>query len=107
MALAQRLQGRADRRDHGRAEAVADLVEDEQVGHRDERLRERQHLLLAAAQRPGALVEALAEHREVLDHLLADLRRAAAALADAQVLVDRELAEERLLLRGVGDARGA
>ena len=103
MALAQALQRRADRRDDSRPEAVRDLVEHEQVRRADECLRERQHLLLAAAQRPGPLAQALAEHREVREHLLAELGAAAFALAHGEVLLDRQVAEERLLLGGVGN----
>src|SRR5262249_54219854 len=59
---------------------------------------------LPAAQRSGLLPKALPENREVADHLVTHLGRAAAAVADREVLLDGQLAEERLLLGGVGDA---
>ena len=42
----------------------------QQLGPGDERLPEREHLLLAAGQVAGSLVPALAQHREELEHLL-------------------------------------
>ena len=53
--------------DDQRRESERQLVDHQQLRLRDERLREREHLLLAAGQAPGLLVEALAEDREDLE----------------------------------------
>ena len=45
--------------DDHRRETERELVDHQQLRLRDERLREREHLLLAAGQAPGLLVEAL------------------------------------------------
>ena len=53
--------------DGGRGEAERRLVEHQQARPRDERAGEREHLLLAAGERPGLLAAAVLDPREVLE----------------------------------------
>ena len=59
--------------DDDRRQTEAELVDHEQLRLEDEGLPEREHLLLAAGEVAGLLVEALAQHREEAEHLLGDL----------------------------------
>ena len=59
--------------DHLRREAERGLVEQQQARLRHQAARDREHLLLAAGEQPGALVQPLAQAREALEHRL-DLR---------------------------------
>src|SRR5205823_4957504 len=71
-----------------------------------ERAREREHLLLAAAERPRLLVASLFQPGEVgLDAREVVLeRRPARVRAEAQVLPDRQLGERAPAFGDVGDA---
>ena len=64
--VVQVLDDAEDLRDEQRREAERRLVEQEQPRPLHERAREREHLLLAAAERAGLLVAALLDPREVL-----------------------------------------
>ncbi|MCI0584887.1 MAG: hypothetical protein L0227_18690, partial [Chloroflexi bacterium] len=55
--------------DHRRGEPERQLVDHEQPRPGDERLGEREHLLLAARQVPGLLVVAVPQDREHLEDL--------------------------------------
>ena len=55
---------------HEGREAERGLVHQQQLRRRDERARDRHHLLLAAAERAGDLVVALPQAREALEHLV-------------------------------------
>jgi hypothetical protein len=60
--------------DDARAEPLRGLVEQEQIRLRHEAAAERQHLLLAARERPGELLCAILQHREEREHCLEALR---------------------------------
>ena len=87
-----------------RREAERRLVEQQQPRPRHERARDREHLLLAARERAGALLAALAQAREQLEHALAVRCDPGAVLAqvgaELEVLLDREVRED---LRPSGD----
>src|SRR5919112_102757 len=83
------------------------LVEQHQPRLEHERARDREHLLLAAAHRPGLLRAALLEAREVpeaaLDVLGDRAAVAARVRADTQVLLDGQRRERPAPLGHVGD----
>src|SRR5215472_8888772 len=90
------------------------LVEQQEPWSEHERAREGQHLLLAAAQRPGLLPAPVGEPREVgEDSFELGLDRAAACVgAEAEVLPDGQLRERATALGHVsnpepGDTVGA
>ena len=89
-----------------RREAGGGLVEQQhaRVGH--EGPPHGHHLALAARQRPGPLLAALAEHREELGDDLEALAEAAPApvVPHLEVLLDREAGEHVVVLRDVADA---
>jgi hypothetical protein len=60
-----------DQRDDLRRQTERRLIEEEQPGPGQERARDRQHLLLAARQGPGALGQALAQPREQGERMVA------------------------------------
>ena len=55
---------------HDRRKAERRLVHQQELRRGDEGAGDRNHLLLAAAQRTGHLVVALAQSREALEHLV-------------------------------------
>src|SRR5439155_24323705 len=69
-ALGELRDDREEVGDERRRQALGHLVEHEQLGLRDQPARERQHLLLAAGQRPRGLRPALFESREHPVHLV-------------------------------------
>src|SRR6185312_16380692 len=83
------------------------LVEEHEARPQHQRTGQREHLLLAAAERPRPLAAALLEPREVHEDallVLADLRTVAARVgAEAEVLADRELRERPAALRHMRD----
>ena len=81
--------------DHDRRQTERELVDHQQAGPRQERLRERQHLLLTAGQVAGVLVEPPPQDREVPEDrfvrlaairlvVLMDARRHPQVLTDGQ-----------------------
>ena len=93
--------------DHGR-ETERRLVEEEQLRPAHQRAAEREHLLLAARERPGALASALLHPREVLGDaldVLLDLTVAPRVRAEAQVLGHGQVDEGAAPFGHVGDAR--
>jgi hypothetical protein len=90
---------------HGGLQPFGNLVDQDETGRRHQGARDDQHLLLAAAQRPGLLPPALADDWEILADPI-DLRRdpAVVAHAEPQILLDGKVLEQGLLLRRVGDA---
>ena len=101
-----RLGDRADRRDqpldHDRREAERQLVDDHEprLGH--ERLREHDHLLLAARQRAGGVAQALLELGEQLERARAPGRGLLARQRirrDPDVVLDGQLAEQPAAFR--------
>ncbi len=84
------------------------LVEQQEPRTQHQRARHREHLLLAARERPGRLVPALPEHRKVAEHALEVVPEvaslASAPRAEAQVLLDREVHERAAALRRMRDA---
>ena len=78
---------------HLRREAERGLVEQQQARLGHQAARDREHLLLAAREQPGALVQPLAQAREALEHRL-DLARVPLA---ARVGAEREVVEHRKL----------
>ena len=89
-------------------EAEGGLVEQHQARAQHQRAADRQHLLLAARQRAGLLVEARLQDGKVLvDHLAVALDRrlvGARVGGNAQVLVDAEVGEGAAAFRYVADA---
>ena len=110
--LAERLE---DDVDDLRSEAERRLVEQENVGLRDERARDRKLLLLAAGERAGVATAEFLEDREELVRLLERVAvRALAACGEAEpeVLHHRQLTEDAASLgherdSAPGDALGA
>jgi hypothetical protein len=93
-----------DLRDEEGREAERRLVEQQQPGPLHECARQREHLLLAAAECPCLLAAPLFEPRkEGLDAREVVLRRAARIRAKAEVLPDGQLRERAAALRDVGD----
>src|SRR6266545_5953313 len=101
--LANLLEDRLHRK--GR-QAGRGLVEQEQIRLGDERTRHREHLPLAAGQRPRPLAPALPEAREEIEHLRqAQLRVGPECRrAELEVLLDAERREHVLALSDVADA---
>src|SRR4051812_47099755 len=92
--------------DQDRREPERRLVEQQQPGPRHQRARDREHLLLAAAQRPGLLIHPGAQHREVVAHpgdVPGDPGVAPAQRAEPQVLVDGQAHERAAALGDVAD----
>ena len=91
-----------------RREAEGRLVEQQQPRLRHQRTADREHLLLAAGERAGRLLELLAQHREEVEHLLQRLRaarlRGAAEAAELQVLLHRHFGKEPAAFGHEGDA---
>ena len=104
--VVQVLDDAEDLRHEQRREAERRLVEQQQPRALHERAREREHLLLAAAERAGLLVAPLLDPREVrLDAREVVLDRAAPRVrAEPQVLPDGELGERAAALGHVRDA---
>ena len=76
------------------------LVHDQAVRVGHQRAADRQHLLLAAGQRLGALVAALVQPRkQFIDASRFHLCRSGAALGDQQILFDAERRENAAALR--------
>ena len=95
--------------DDRRRQAERQLVDHEQLRLGDERHAERQHLLLAAGEVAGHLVEALPQARERLEHVLGRLGQVLGVAAvepagGAQVLGDGERREHRLAAGHLDDA---
>ena len=97
----------ADACDHPRRQPERRLVQEQHPGRGHQRPGDRQHLLLAAGEQPGALARALAQQRKQLEHPLprrsARPRRRREA-AGAQVLLDREVGEDLAALRHLDHA---
>src|ERR671925_1221277 len=93
LLLVQLADDAEDLRDEQRRETERRLVEEQQPRTLHERAREREHLLLAAAERAGLLVAALLEPGEIAEHARdVVLRRAAPCVrAEAEVLPHRQL----------------
>ena len=68
--VAQLDEGIEDRLHEDGRQAERGLVEQQQPRPADQRARDRHHLLLAAAQQAGRLLEALGDAREQLEHLV-------------------------------------
>ena len=93
--------------DHARGEPERDLVEEEEPGRGHQRPSDRDHLLLAAREPPGLLLDALLEAREEIEDLRHRIVHAgldARRCADPEVLLDRQLLEDVAPLRHLGDA---
>ncbi len=88
-------------RDDGR-EAERRLVEHQQSRPRQERAREREHLLLAARQRPRLLVSPLLEPGEVAEHRR-EVGPPEHVAAHAQVLPDGQFGEDAATFGDVRD----
>ena len=100
---------RHDAVDDERRQAERRLVEQEEAGPRHERAGDRHHLLLAARERLGQLMAALAQHRELLVLLLERLGDGGAVGlgvgAHPQIFFDGHGAEQLAPLRHLGEAR--
>ena len=98
----------ADLGDHDRRQPQRRLVEQQQPRLSHQRAADREHLLLAAAQQAGALVDALAQDREQLEHLVAQPPLAGAVArrerAEPEVLADRQIGEHAAALERLRDA---
>ena len=96
--LANRGERVEDDVDDPRRETERRLVEQQDVGLRDERARDRELLLLAARERARGAASELAHDREELVGALDGLRShrpaSAAGETEPEVLLDRELAED-------------
>ena len=107
-ALADRREHVEDDVDDGRREPERRLVEQQDVGLGDERAGDRELLLLAARERAGVPAAELLDDREELEDAAqrrcASPPRAARREAEAQVLLDRQLAEDAPALRHERDA---
>src|SRR5439155_2926283 len=104
----QLLQALEDAVDDQRRESKRRLVKEQEARTREERPRNRQLLLLSARERRGAPAEERAECRKPVAHLR-DVRVGMAAVlpgrgSDAQVLADRETAEDPAVLGHECDA---
>ena len=95
--------------DDGRRQALARLVDDQQLARLDDRARHRQHLLLPARQLAGRMVPELLHRREQREdplqprvvHLRGALR---AARGQQHVFLHRQVGEDAHVLGHVGDA---
>jgi hypothetical protein len=94
--------------DHQRREAHGGLVEQQQAGPRQQRAADGDHLLLAAGQGAGHLLQALLDprqHAEDALHVGLDGFVVAPAVgAHAQVLLDRQAGEDAAPFRHQGQA---
>ena len=100
--LGEPLEHAGDVGDERGRETLRRLVDEQHAVVVQERARDRDHLLLAAGERSGALLPALLELREELvDEVVA---RLCVALGEAEVLCDREAGEDVAVLRHVADA---
>ena len=92
--------------DDRRREALGRLVHDQQLGVREQRAADREHLLLAAGELGGADPLALGEPREELvDGGRRPAPRASAGSDHLQVLVRRQRLEQAPALRHVARCR--
>ena len=92
-----------DLRDDHRREPFRRLIHHKEARIEEERARDREHLLLAARQLPGAIALAFRKAREcVVDAL--DRPQAALGRHEPQMLVDRERAPQPPPLRDIADA---
>ena len=93
---------------HQGGEAERGLVHQQELRRRDERARDRNHLLLPAAERAGDLVVALAQSREAFEHLVdASLHEDLVSdgeAAEPQVVHDGERVPQLPALGHPGDA---
>src|SRR5262249_33782248 len=96
--------------DDRRSETERRLVEQDELGPRHERAPDREHLLLAARQRPGRLPPALGEARKLIEyphHIRRDLAAIAAQVsAHFQIFQYRHLWENVAPLRTMRDPEG-
>ena len=95
--------------DDRRREPERELVDHQEPRLLDEGHAEREHLLLAAGEVAGGLVEPVAQHGEELEHALGRRRDAFLVLAvqparEAQVLGDGQRRERALAARHLHDA---
>ena len=95
--------------DHGGGQAERQLVDQEELGVGDERLAHGQHLLLAAGEVAGHLVDAVAQPREQVEHALLGLAHRGVVLAlepagEAQVVAHGQGGEHALAARHHHDA---
>ena len=93
-----------DLRNQARHDAFGRLVEDDQLRPHHQAARDREHLLLAARQRDGRLLQALLETREAGEHIVFAFGVALAGDADAQVFQHRKIGKDAAPLRHVADA---
>src|SRR5436190_6832734 len=107
LLLVQLADDAKDLRDDERRETEGRLVEEQQPRTLHQCPRHREHLLLAAAERPGLLVPALFEPREVVEGSPeVTLRRAAPGVgAEPEVLEDRQLRKGAATFGYVRDAK--
>jgi hypothetical protein len=83
--------------------ALRHLIDQNELGS-TRSARGKKHLLLATAERPGALIEALPQKRKRRKRASASLVEAGASPeCNPEVLDDREIWEQRRFLRDVGD----
>ena len=88
--------------DHGRLKSFRDLVKQQHVGLGHQRAGDDQHLLLAARQGPGALVQPLRQHRKPAADLLEQgLDVLVRQQAEPEIVAHRQVLEQRVLLRHV------
>ena len=107
--VVQHLDDLADLRHHARHQAFGRLVEQDDFRLQHHGARDGEHLLLAARQRAAGLVAPLRQNRKIDEHLVEQrlapvLGDAMAVEAGAQVLHDREQAEDAAVFRHVTDA---
>jgi len=105
----ERVHDLLDLGDHARHQPLGGLIEQDDLGLEHHRARDREHLLLAARERPARLVAPLPQDGEVGVHLLE--QRLATGGRDpgtvepgSQIFEHREQAEDPSLLRHPGDA---
>src|SRR5580704_3731524 len=101
--LMQHIDDVADLGDHARHQAFRRLVQQDDLRLEHHRAGDGQHLLLAARERPSRLTAALGEDREVVidlveELLLPSLGHSAAIKAGAEILGDRQQAEDAPVL---------
>jgi hypothetical protein len=84
--------------------ALRHFIDQNEPRQHKERAGGKKHLLLATAERPGALIEALPQKRKRRKRASASLVEAGASPeCNPEVLDDREIWEQRRFLRDVGD----
>ena len=102
--------GLEDPLDHEWRQPEGRLIEQEQARPAHEGPPDRQHLLLAARQRPAGLLQPLLEQREESEHHVQVGRdRLGVSLRDGsqtEVVADRQATEDPASLRAVRDAEG-